>query len=148
MSTSDTGRRLGSNAPWPPATITVRERSSPSFVCSTMSSPSYSIRSAVHSRWTGMSNWSIACSRSFSTSSRASTRGWPGTSKIHFSGYSVVHWPPISGSESMMRQLAWRIPAQNAVASPTGPAPITVMSTVSELMWSRAPRRAGCRRAR
>jgi hypothetical protein len=58
-------------------------------------------------------------------------RGWPGTSKIHFSGYSVVHCPPISGSESMMRQLACRIPAQKAVDSPTGPAPMTVMSTVS-----------------
>ena len=54
-----------------------------------------------------------------------------------------MHWPPISGSESMMRQLAWRIPAQNAVASPTGPAPITVMSTVSELMWSRAASESG-----
>ena len=32
-----------------------------------------------------------------------------------------MHWPPISGSESMMRQLAWRIPAQNAVGEPDGP---------------------------
>jgi hypothetical protein len=29
MSTSDTGSRFGSNAPWPPATITVRDRNRP-----------------------------------------------------------------------------------------------------------------------
>jgi hypothetical protein len=31
----------------------------------------------------------------------------------------------------MIRTDAWRIPAQNAVLSPTGPAPITVMSRTS-----------------
>ena len=51
----------------------------------------------------------------------ASTRGCPGTSKIHFSGYSVVSWPPSSGSESITRELASRIPAQKAVHRPTGP---------------------------
>src|SRR5919201_540380 len=37
----------------------------------------------------------------------------------------------MSGSESMIRELASRIPAQNAVIRPTGPAPITVMSRIS-----------------
>src|SRR3954468_20918424 len=111
--------------------ITVRERRSPRSVWSTTSSPSHEIRSAVVSRWTGTSNWSRVCSRSSSTRSLASTRGWPGTSKIHFSGYSVVSWPPRSGSESMIRELASRMPAQKAVMRPTGPAPITVMSRIS-----------------
>ncbi len=68
----------------------------------------------------------------------ASTLGWPGTSKIHFSGYSVVSWPPSSGSESMMRESASRMPAQNAVHMPTGPAPITVMSRTSSKSWGAA----------
>src|SRR5215213_11387533 len=37
----------------------------------------------------------------------------------------------MSGSESMIRLLASRMPAQKAVISPTGPAPITVMSRIS-----------------
>src|SRR4051812_47588254 len=37
----------------------------------------------------------------------------------------------MSGSESMMRDEASRIPAQNEVIMPTGPAPITVMSRIS-----------------
>src|SRR3712207_4878653 len=44
----------------------------------------------------------------------------------------------MSGSESMIRELASRIPAQNAVIRPTGPAPITVMSRISSspTIWS------------
>ena len=105
---SKPGSLLGSNAPWPPATITVRERSSPRSVWSTTTrsspSPSQEIVSAVVLRWTGTSNCSSDCSRSISTRSLASTRGCPGTSKIHFSGYSVVSWPPSSGSESITRE--------------------------------------------
>src|SRR4051794_14816348 len=131
MSTSETGSFLGSNAPWPPATMTVRERSSPRSVLRTTRSSSQAISWAVVSRCTGTSNWPRACSRNSATRSLASTRRWPGTSKIHFSGYSVVSWPPSSGSESMMREDASRMPAQNAVERPTGPAPMMVMSRTS-----------------
>src|SRR5919199_1761087 len=137
MSTSDTGSFLGSKAPWPPATITVRERRSPLSVCSTTRSSSHEIDSAVVSRWTGTSNCSSVCLRCSSTRSLARIRGWPGTSKIHFSGYSVVSWPPSSGSESMMRADASRMPAQKAADRPTGPAPITVMSRTCSRSWSR-----------
>src|SRR3954447_5991866 len=37
----------------------------------------------------------------------------------------------MSGSESMIRELASRMPAQKEVIRPTGPAPITVMSRIS-----------------
>src|SRR5919202_642412 len=111
MSTSETGSFLGSNAPWPPATITVRERSSPRSVCRTTQSSSHEIRSAVVSRW-------------------------PGPSQTHFSGYRVVSWPPSSGSESMMRADASRMPAQKAADRPTGPAPITGMSRTCSRSWS------------
>ena len=131
MSTSETGSFLGSKAPWPPATITVRERRSPLSVLSTTRSSSQAISCAVVSRCTGTSNWPSACVRSSATRSLARIRGWPGTSKIHFSGYSVVSWPPSSGSESMMREDASRMPAQNAVERPTGPAPMIVMSRIS-----------------
>ena len=46
-------------------------------------------------------------------------------------------WPPSSGSESMMRELASRMPAQKAADRPTGPAPITVMSRISSKSGSR-----------
>ena len=94
-------------------------------------SSSQSIVSIVVSRCTGTSNCSSAWRRSDSTRSFARTFGWPGTSKIHFSGYSAVSWPPICGSESTIRDDASRIPAQNAVDRPTGPAPMTVMSRIS-----------------
>src|SRR5215212_5009154 len=48
----------------------------------------------------------------------------------------------MSGSESTIRALASRIPAQKAVMSPTGPAPITVMSRISvssSTLWGRVP---------
>src|SRR5829696_9797448 len=140
MSTSETGSFLGSKAPWPPATMTVRERSAPRSVLRTTRSSSHAISWAVVSRCTGTSNWPRACSRNSATRSLARTRRCPGTSKIHFSGYSVVSWPPSSGSESMMREDASRMPAQNAVVSPTGPAPMMVMSRISPksgcwVMW-------------
>src|SRR3954453_7765256 len=57
----------------------------------------------------------------------------------------------MSGSESMIRELASRIPAQNAVISPTGPAPMTVMSRISSsarfpfwLIWSSREGRVRC----
>src|SRR5690348_10297008 len=36
----------------------------------------------------------------------------------------------------MIRDEASRMPAQNAVISPTGPAPITVMSRISVIRWA------------
>jgi hypothetical protein len=86
MSMSDIGSFFGSNAPWPPATITVRERRSPRSVCSVTHSSSHEIVFAVVSRCTGTSNWSSACARSFATRSLARIFGWPGTSNTHFSG--------------------------------------------------------------
>ena len=55
-------------------------------------------------------NWSawVAMSR---TRSLASTLGKPATSKMYFSGYSAMSWPPSAGSASMMRAEAPRIPA-------------------------------------
>ena len=44
--------------------------------------------------------------------------------------------PRARGGESMMRESASRIPAQNAVHMPTGPAPMTVMSRTSSKSWS------------
>jgi hypothetical protein len=85
MSTSETGSRFGSNAPWPPATITVRERRSPASVWRVTTSSSQEIRSAVVSSRISGANGAI-CSCSWSTRSLARIFGCPGTSKIHFSG--------------------------------------------------------------
>ena len=52
-----------------------------------------------------------ACSTSPVTSSRPLTVGKPATSRIAFSGYIAVIWPPSSGSESTTATLMPRKPA-------------------------------------
>ncbi len=61
-------------------------------------------------KWTGCLNWK-ACSAIPFTRSLARTFGKPATSKMYFSGYSAVSWPPTWSRLSIRRQEAPRIPA-------------------------------------
>ena len=108
---SPAGSGRGLNLPMPAVMITAPARTSvPS------SRPTVTPRSSVASvaavrsrRYVGSAV--PACSTSPSTRSRPLMAGKPATSKICFSGYIAVTWPPSSGSESTTATRCPRNPA-------------------------------------
>ena len=108
---SPAGRARGLNLPIPAVMITaparIRVPSSRSMVTA---SSSWVRLTAVRSR--KYSGWALAaCSTRPATRSRPLIDGKPATSKISFSGYIAVTWPPSSGSESTSATRSPRKPA-------------------------------------
>ena len=97
------------------------------------------MRSAVVSRCTGTSNCSTACSRSSSTRSLASDLRVAGHVEDPLLRVERRELAADLGQRvDDPRASASRMPAQNAVVRPTGPAPITVMSRISSKSCGRA----------
>ena len=97
---SPAGSGRGLNLPIPAVIRTAPARTTvPSSRVTVTPSASSVSSSAVRSRrYSGLAV--AACSTRPSTSSRPLIEGKPATSKICFSGYIAVIWPPSSGSES------------------------------------------------
>ena len=108
---SPAGSGRGLNLPMPAVmssalAVTVVPSSRVTVTSSSVVTRSVAVRS---SRYAGSAV--LACSTRPSTRSRPLTEGNPATSRICFSGYIAVTWPPSSGSESMTATRRPRNPA-------------------------------------
>ena len=104
-------QRPGLNLPMPAVISTAPQLTevSSSSATTTPSSVWVSVAAVRPSRYVGSAV--AACSTSASTRSRPLTVGKPATSRICFSGYIAVIWPPSSGSESTTATRSPRKPA-------------------------------------